>query len=183
MWLASPWKYTSQQDSCRSKHYTLSVHHVTLHHSHSKTSHYQKISIVHTVSTRRLTIHPEAGKLQYYTLCVHQATYNTPQSSKISMLHTLRPPINLQYTPKQENLNTTHCVSTKWLTIVLIHPKAGKPQCYTQYVHPATYITLEEGVKQSLLGCVAFVGVHHQQMANLPTHKQLTQSVHTHKNS
>ena len=88
------------------------------------------------------------------------------------MLHTLRPPINLQYTQKQENLNTTHCVSTKWLTIVLIHPKAGKPQCYTRYVHPATYITLEEGVKQSLLGCVAFVGVHHQQMANLSTHTQ-----------
>ena len=72
------------------------------------------------------------------TQCVHQATYNTPTSRKISMLHTVCPPINLQYTPKQENRNTTHCVSTKRLTI---HPKARKSQCYTLCVHQTTYIS------------------------------------------
>ena len=192
-WLASQWKYTAQQDSCRSKYYMLCIHRVTLHHWHSKTLRkYQKISIVHTVSTKRLTIHPEAGKLQYYTLC---------------------PPSDLQYTPKQENLNATHSASTNQLTI---HPKARKPQYYTLCVHQVTYnsINTPQSRKTTMLQTVRppsnlhHVGrrgeaklawlcsvrwgpppadgesVHtHTNSQNLSTHKQFTESVHTHKNS
>ena len=122
-------KYTAQQDSCRSKYYTLSIHQVHPHEStqHSKTRVSQNttdwVSTKWLASPWKYTAQQDSCQSKYYRLSVHQVTCIPMKvHSTARLVHTECSPSNLhphestQHSKTQAGQNTTHWESNKCVT-------------------------------------------------------------------
>ena len=86
---------------------------------------------------------------------------------------------NLSTTKTNDITGTVHDTAVGWLVHTTPWRDLNTTHCVPANDH-ATYITLEEGVEKSLLGCVALVGVHHKQLADLHTHTHTHVHARTH---